>query len=287
MKILKVVCCILLLLFGAGFFFIGAAGGWESLASGQPAGLVLMLPMTAVGVGAIWLGFRLLRGHPGKKAQEPVRSEQEKAARRKAEEDARRKENEAAAEKRRQEEQRWLEEHPALKAQFDSLQDMLQQHVLSFYDPSGEEAGGLDDDRNCTGGEWMRILPDCDLERAVAFYLALWDAKDRLTWKELNYASYEVRCTMRALCRREVYLRLNSERQLTTLGDRKDALLERCREQGIHLVLQPSRNEIVDLTYGRAYALRAGASGYNPLIDEVAHSEVNLVPVERTEGPQE
>lgn len=133
----------------------------------------------------------------------------------------------------------------------------------------------------------MQILPDYDLERAVAFYRDLRDAKDRLTWKELDYASYDVRCTMRALRRRKVYLRLNSERQLTALGDRKDALLECCREQGIHLVLQPSRNEIVDLTYDRAYALSAGASGYNPLIDEVVHSEVNLVPVERTAGSQE
>lgn len=207
MKILKYACCILLLLFGADFFFVGAAGSWECMASGQPAGLVLMLPMAAGGVGLIWLGVRLLRGHPVQKTQEPVLSEQEKAAKRKAEEDARRKENEAAAEQWRQEEQRWLEEHP------------------------------------------------------------------------------DVRCAMRALCHRVLYLRLKSEHQLTMLGDRKDALLERCREENIHLVLQPSRNEIVDLTYGRVYALSAGASGYNPLIDEVVRSEVNLVPVDVSHFP--
>ena len=87
MKIVKWVCGILLLLFGADLVFVGAAGSWESLTSGQLVGLILMLPLAAVGVGLLWLGIRLLRGRPGKKAQEQVPSKQEKAAREKADQE--------------------------------------------------------------------------------------------------------------------------------------------------------------------------------------------------------
>ena len=80
MKILKYVCGILLLLSGADLIFVGAAGSWESLTSGRLVGLILTLPTAVLGAGLIWLGIRLLRGRPGKKAQEHVPSEQEKAA---------------------------------------------------------------------------------------------------------------------------------------------------------------------------------------------------------------
>ena len=113
MKIVKWVCGILLLLSGAGLVFVGAAGSWEGLTSGQPVGLILMLHTAALGVGLIWLGVRLLRGRPGKKAQEQVPSDQEKT-----EEEVRKKAVWEAQERQRQEEQRWLEERPALKAQF-------------------------------------------------------------------------------------------------------------------------------------------------------------------------
>ncbi|MCI5596313.1 MAG: hypothetical protein MR380_06335, partial [Lachnospiraceae bacterium] len=85
MKIVKWMCGILLLLFGADLAFVGAAGSWESLTSGQPTGLILTLPTAALGVGLIWLGVRPFRGRTGKKAQEQVLSEREKAAREKAE----------------------------------------------------------------------------------------------------------------------------------------------------------------------------------------------------------
>ena len=154
MKILKYVCGILLLLSGADLIFVGAAGSWESLTGSQPVGLVLMLPTAALGAGLIWLGIRLLRGRPGKKAQEQVPPEQEEAAREKADqEEVRKKAIREAQERARQEEARWLEERPALKAQFDYLQAMLQRDVLSFYDPSGEEYGSMSESRNRTGGE--------------------------------------------------------------------------------------------------------------------------------------
>ena len=283
MKILKYVCGILLLLSGADLIFVGAAGIWESLTSGRLVGLILMLPTAALGVGLIWLGVRLLRGRPGKKAQEHVPSEQEKAA----QEEARKKAVWEAQERERQEEARWLEEHPALKAQFHYLQAMLQRDVLFFYDPSGEEYGGMDERRNRTGGEWMRTPPVYDLERVVAFYRELWDAKDRLSQEELAHAPYGLRGTINALTHRRLHLRLNGEHQLTALGDRKDALLERFREQDVHLVLQPSRNEIVDLTNGMVYELHAEEMGHSPLTDEAVGGEVTLVPAERTAGPQD
>ena len=282
MKIVKYVCCILLLLFGVGLAFVGVAGSWESLTSGRPVGLILMLPTAALGAGLIWLGVRLLRGRPGKQAQERVPSDQ-----RKTEEEARKKAVWEAQERQRQEEQRWLEERPALKAQFDYLQAMLQRDVLSFYDPSGEEYGSMSESRNRTGGEWMRTPLVYDLERVVVFYRELWDAKDRLSREELAHAPYGLRGTINALTHRRLYLRLNGERQLTALGDRKDALLERCREQDVHLILQPSRNEIVDLTDGVVYELHAEEMGHSPLTDEVVGGEVTLVPTERTAGPQE
>ena len=214
-------------------------------------------------------------------------SKQEKAAREKAEEEARKKAVWEVQERQRQEEQRWLEERPALKAQFDYLQAMLQRDVLSFYDPSGEEYRCMSDSRNRTGGEWMRTPSVYDLEQVVAFYRELWDAKDRLSQEELAHAPYGLRGTINVLTHRRLYLRLNGERQLTALGDRKDALLERCREQDVHLVLQPSRNEIVDLTDGMVYELHAEEMGHSPLTDEAVGGEVTLVPAERTSGPQE
>lgn len=283
MKIVKWVCGILLLLLAADLVFVGAVGSWESLTSGQLVGLILMLPTAALGVGLIWLGVRLLRGRPGKKAQEHVPSEQEKAA----QEEARKKAVWEAQERERQEEARWLEERPALKAQFHYLQAMLQRDVLFFYDPSGEEYGGMDERRNRTGGEWMRTPPVYDLERVVAFYQELWDAKDRLSQEELAHAPYGLRGTINALTHRRLHLRLNGEHQLTALGDRKDALLERFREQDVHLVLQPSRNEIVDLTNGMVYELHAEEMGHSPLTDEAVGGEVTLVPAERTAGPQD
>ena len=282
MKIVKWVCGILLMLIGADLVFVGAAGSWESLTGGQPAGLILMLPTATVGVGLIWLGVRLLRGRPGKKAQEQVPSEQEKA-----EEEARAKAVWEAKHQEWQEEQRWLAERPALKAQFDYLQAMLQRDVLSFYDPSGKEYGRMSDSRNRTGGEWMRTPLVYDLEQVVAFYLELWDTKNHLGQEELAHAPYGLRGTINALTHRRLYLRLNGERQLTALGDRKDALLERCREQDIHLILQPSQNEIVDLTNGMVYVLHAAEMGRSPLTDEIVGGEVTLVPAERTAGPQE
>lgn len=287
MKIVKWMCGILLLLFAAGLAFVGAAGSWESLTSGQPVGLILTLPTAVLGVGLIWLGVRLLRGRTGKKAQEQVLSEQEKAAREKAEEEERKKAIQAAQEKKRQEEQRWLEEHPALKARFSYLQAMLSRDVLSFYDPSGEEYGSMYESRNRTGGEWMRMPPVYDLEQVVAFYLDLWDTKERLTQEELAHAPYMLRGTINALTHRRLYLLLNGKHQLTALGDRKDALLERCREQDVHLILQPSQNEIVDLTDGMVYALHVEEMGLSPLTDEVVGGEVTLVSTERTAGPQE
>ncbi|MDD7663028.1 MAG: hypothetical protein PUJ39_09585 [Eubacteriales bacterium] len=288
MKIVKWVCGILLLLFGADLVFVGAAGSWESLTSGQLVGLILTLPTAALGAGLIWLGIRLLRGRPGKMAQEQVPSKQEKAAREKADQEkVRKKAIQEAQERQWQEKQRWLEERPALKAQFDYLQAMLQRDVLSFYDPSGEEYRRMSDCRNHTGGEWMRTLPVYDLEQVVAFYQELWDAKNRLSQEKLDHAPYSVRCNIDALIHRRLYLRLNGERQLSALGDRKDALLERCREQDIHLILQPSRNEIVDLTDGMVYALHAEKMGHSPLTDEVVGGEVTLVPAERTASTQE
>lgn len=288
MQVIKRVCGVLLLLLGGYLAFVGVAGSWESLTSGRPVGLILMLPTAALGVGLIWLGVRLLRGRSGKQVRKQASPEPEKAAREKADqEESRKKAVWEAQERQRQEERRWLEEHPALKAQFDYLQAMLQRDVLSFYDPSGEEYRRMSDSRNRTGGEWMRTPPVYDLERVVAFYLDLWDTKNHLSQEELAHAPYTVCGTINALTHRRLYLRLNGERQLTALGDRKDALLERCREQDVHLVLQPSRNEIVDLTDGMVYELHAEEMGHSPLTDEVVGGEVTLVPAERIAGPQE
>lgn len=285
-------CGILLLLFGADLAFVGAAGSWESLTSGQPTGLILTLPTAALGVGLIWLGVRPFRGRTGKKAQEQVLSVREKAAREKAEEEERKKAILAAQEKQqqerqRQERERWLEERPALKARFEYLQAMLSRDVLSFYDPIGNEYRCMSDSRNRTGGEWMRTPPVYDLEQVVAFYLDLWDTKECLTQEELDHTPYLLRGTINALTHRRLYLRLNGERQLTALGDRKDALLERCREQDVHLILQPFSNEIVDLTDGMVYELHAEEMGHSPLTDEVVGGEVTLVPAEQTAGPRE
>lgn len=53
MKIVKWMCGILLMLIGADLVFLGAAGSWESLTSGQPVGLILMLPTAVLGAGLI------------------------------------------------------------------------------------------------------------------------------------------------------------------------------------------------------------------------------------------
>lgn len=162
-------------------------------------------------------------------------SKQEKAAREKAEEEARKKAVWEAQERQRQEEQRWLEERPALKAQFDYLQAMLQRDVLSFYDPSGEEYRCMSDSRNRTGGEWMRTLPVYDLEQVVAFYRELWAAKDRLSQEELAHTPYGLRGTINVLTHRRLYLRLNETRTPflpaypapITHSDRENALAKR------------------------------------------------------------
>ena len=70
--------------------------------------------------------------------------------------------------------------------------------------------------------------------------------------------------TIRALTHRQLYLRLNGERQLTALDNQKEALLQFCREQGIHLFLQPSRNEIYDLTDSTVYELHAEKMSLTP-----------------------
>ena len=289
MKTVRRVCSVILMLFGGLYAFGGIVGLWVDLttrdADNRLEVFVIMLLMAAIGAGLLYLGIRL---RPGKKVQERVPSKQEKAAREEADQEkVRKKAIQEAQERQWQEKQRWLEERPALKAQFDYLQAMLFRNVLSFYDPSGEEYGGISDCRNRTGGEWMRTLPVYDLEQVVAFYRELWDAKDRLSQEELDHAPYSVRCNIDVLIYRRLYLRLNGERQLTALGDRKDALLERCREQDVHLVLQPSRNEIVDLTEGMVYALHAEERGHSPLTDEVVGGEVTLVPAERTASTQE
>lgn len=293
MKAIKWMGGVLLLLLGAALTFVGAAGSWESLTSSQPVGLILMLPMAAIGAGLIWLGVRLLRGRSAKKAQVHVPSEQEKADQEKesrirdAQEEARRKALKEAQERVRQEHVRWLEEHPEWKAQFDYLYTMLSREALSFYDPSGMESGGMSDSRNHTGGEWMRTLPVYDLERVIEFYQTLWDTRDHVSREDLLHAPYSLLRSLDALSYRRLYLRLNNERQLTALGDRKEALLERCREADIHLVLQLSSNEILDMTDGMVYTLHVKEMGQSPLADEPVGGEVTLVPVEKPASPQE
>lgn len=52
----------------------------------------------------------------------------------------------------------WLKEHPAQEAQFSYLRDMLSLDVLSFYNPCNGRYGGMDEDKNKTGGVWMRTM---------------------------------------------------------------------------------------------------------------------------------
>ena len=249
-------------------------------------------------IPAVWLvipckrnaAVRFLRGRPGKRAQEQVLTGQEKA-----EKEARKNAGLTALEEQREKlrrerllqarqrwlEKQWLEEPPALKARFDYLQTMLSRELLSFYDPSGREYSHMSDCRNRTGGEWMRTLPVYDLEQVAAFYRDLWDARDRLTLEELEHAPDRLRGVINALSHRRLYLRLNARYQLTALGDRRDNLLERFREQDVHLILQPSLNEIVDLTNGVVYDLHVEEMGRSPLTDEIVGGEVTLVPAER------
>lgn len=108
-----------------------------------------------------------------------------------------------------------------------------------------------------------------------------------MTQEELEHPPYELCGTIRALTHRQLYLRLNGERQLTALDNRKEALLQFCREQGIHLFLQPSRNEIYDLTDSTVYELHAEKMSLTPLTDEIVGGEVTFISVERTAGTQE
>ena len=124
-------------------------------------------------------------------------------------------------------------------------------------------------------------LHEKNLEQVAAFYRDLWDARDHLTPEELEHAPDRLRGTINSLTHRRLYLRLNTKHQLTALGDRKDALLERFREQDVHLILQPSLNRIVDLTIGAVYDLHVEEMGRSPLTDEIVGGEVTLVPAER------
>src|SRR5699024_219492 len=117
------------------------------------------------------------------------------------------------------------------------------------YNPCNGRYGGMDEDKNKTGGVWMRTPPVYDLEQVTRLYQRLRDVGDDLGPEELRYAPDEVRRTVEKLGRhRRLYLRLCSERQLTALGDRKDAFLNQCRKEDIHLFLQRSRNVIQSLT---------------------------------------
>ena len=127
-------------------------------------------------------------------------------------------------------------------------------------------------------------LHEKNLEQVAAFYRDLWDARDHLTPEELEHAPDRLRGTINSLTHRRLYLRLNTKHQLTALGDRKDALLERFREQDVHLILQPSLNGIVDLTIGAVYDLHVEEMGCSPLTDEIVGGEVTLVPAERGSG---
>ena len=178
----------------------------------------------------------------------------------------------------------WLKEHPAQKAQFSYLRDMLSLDVLSFYNPSNGRYGGMDEDKNKTGGVWMRTPPVYDLEQVTRLYQRLRDAGDDLGPEELRYAPDEVRRTVEKLGRhRRLYLRLCSERQLTALGDRKDAFLNRCRKEDIHLFLQRSRNVIRSLTDSMDYEIHVEKTERDPLTGKETGGEITLCPAKEPE----
>lgn len=178
----------------------------------------------------------------------------------------------------------WLKEHPAQKAQFSYLRDMLSLDVLSFYNPSNGRYGGMDEDKNKTGGVWMRTPPVYDLEQVTRLYQRLRDVGDALGPEELRYAPDEVRRTVEKLGRhRRLYLRLCSERQLTALGDRKDAFLNRCRKEDIHLFLQRSRNVIQSLTDSMDYEIHVEKTERDPLTGKETGGEITLCPAKEPE----
>ena len=178
----------------------------------------------------------------------------------------------------------WLKEHPAQKAQFSYLRDMLSLDVLSFYNPSNGRYGGMDEDKNKTGGVWMRTPPVYDLEQVTRLYQRLRDAGDDLGPEELRYAPDEVRRTVEKLGRhRRLYLRLCSERQLTALGDRKDAFLNQCRKEDIHLFLQRSRNVIQSLTDSMDYEIHVEKTERDPLTGKETGGEITLCPAKEPE----
>ena len=178
----------------------------------------------------------------------------------------------------------WLKEHPAQEAQFFYLRDMLSLDVLSFYNPSNGRYGGMDEDKNKTGGVWMRTPPVYDLEQVTRLYQRLRDAGDDLGPEELRYAPDEVRRTVEKLGRhRRLYLRLCSERQLTALGDRKDAFLNQCRKEDIHLFLQRSRNVIQSLTDSMDYEIHVEKTERDPLTGKETGGEITLCPAKEPE----
>lgn len=178
----------------------------------------------------------------------------------------------------------WLKEHPAQEAQFSYLRDMLSLDVLSFYNPSNGRYGGMDEDKNKTGGVWMRTPPVYDLEQVTRLYQRLRDVGDALGPEELRYAPDEVRRTVEKLGRhRRLYLRLCSERQLTALGDRKDAFLNRCRKEDIHLFLQRSRNVIQSLTDSMDYEIHVEKTERDPLTGKETGGEITLCPAKEPE----
>ena len=178
----------------------------------------------------------------------------------------------------------WLKEHPAQKAQFSYLRDMLSLDVLSFYNPSNGRYGGMDEDKNKTGGVWMRTPPVYDLEQVIRLYQRLRDAGDALGPEELHYAPDEVRRTVEKLGRhRRLYLRLCSERQLTALGVRKDAFLNQCRKEDIHLFLQRSRNVIRSLTDSMDYEIHVEKTERDPLTGKETGGEITLCPAKEPE----
>lgn len=178
----------------------------------------------------------------------------------------------------------WLKEHPAQEAQFFYLRDMLSLDVLSFYNPSNGRYGGMDEDKNKTGGVWMRTPPVYDLEQMTRLYQRLRDVGDALGPEELRYAPDEVRRTVEKLGRhRRLYLRLCSERQLTALGDRKDAFLNQCRKEDIHLFLQRSRNVIQSLTDSMDYEIHVEKTERDPLTGKETGGEITLCPAKEPE----
>ena len=178
----------------------------------------------------------------------------------------------------------WLKEHPAQKAQFAYLRDMLSLDVLSFYNPTNGKYGGMDEDKNKTGGAWMRTPPVYDLEQVTGLYQRLRDVGDDLSPEELGYAPDEVRRTVEKLGRhRRLYLRLCSECQLTALGERKDAFLNRCRKEDIHLFLQRSRNVIQSLTDSMDYEIHVEKTERDLLTGKEDGGEIILCPAKEPE----